>query len=91
MAFGIREIEILATSSGGPFIWASTRLRCTTLFRADNDSESPVIELNDKALKRRAKELHSAANLLIEEESRALLLFYAAECGLKAIYMQNLC
>lgn len=48
-----------------------------------------MIELNDKALKRRAKELHGAANLLGEEASRALLLFYAAECGLKAIYMQK--
>lgn len=48
-----------------------------------------MIELNDKALKRRAKELHGAASSLDEESSRALLLFYAAECGLKAIYMQK--
>lgn len=48
-----------------------------------------MIELSDKALRRRAKELHGAAGGVEEEASRALLLFYAAECGLKAIYMQK--
>lgn len=33
--------------------------------------------------------MHAAAQQLAEAESRALLLFYAAECGLKALYLQK--
>ncbi|MBB1248217.1 hypothetical protein [Rhizobium sp. G21] len=46
-----------------------------------------MIDLPQKALKRRAGELAKAAGEVTNENSRALLLFYAAECGLKAIYM----
>lgn len=48
-----------------------------------------MIELNDKTLRRRAQELHVAAAALADPASKALLLFYAAECGLKAIYMRK--
>lgn len=42
------------------------------------------------ALRRRSKELQLAAarELLSDEDSAALLMFYAAECGLKAAYMR---
>lgn len=41
------------------------------------------------ALRRRADELHAAAarELPHDPDAAALLLFYAAECGLKSIYM----
>lgn len=41
------------------------------------------------ALRRRADELHAAATreLSHDADAAALLLFYAAECGLKSIYM----
>ncbi|MBY5755664.1 hypothetical protein HFO07_03105 [Rhizobium leguminosarum] len=41
------------------------------------------------ALRRRAEELHAAAarELQHDPDTAALLLFYAAECGLKSIYM----
>ena len=42
-------------------------------------------------LRRRASELHSSADreLIHNEDSSALLLFYAAECALKSVYMQR--
>ena len=46
-----------------------------------------VIDLPQKALRRRSQELAKAASEVSNENSRALLLFYSAECGLKAIYM----
>lgn len=46
-----------------------------------------MIELPQKALKRRYHELYKAALEVSNENLRALLLFYSAECGLKAIYM----
>ncbi len=48
-----------------------------------------MIDLPQKALRRRAGELAKAAGEVTNQNSRALLLFYAAECGLKAIYMAN--
>lgn len=48
-----------------------------------------MIELNEKALRRRAKELFGAAGGIHDSAARALLLFYSAECGLKAIYMSR--
>ncbi|MDZ5636925.1 hypothetical protein [Janthinobacterium sp. GMG1] len=43
------------------------------------------------ALRRRAKELHASARreILKDQDSGALLLFYAAECALKATYMHR--
>jgi hypothetical protein len=46
-----------------------------------------LIDLPQKTLRRRARELFGAAAEVTDLDSRALLLFYAAECGLKAIYM----
>lgn len=48
-----------------------------------------MIDLSDKALRRRAFELAKAADEVSDGSSRALLLFYSAECGLKAIYMRR--
>ncbi|MGO6818695.1 hypothetical protein ACCS67_27885 [Rhizobium brockwellii] len=41
------------------------------------------------ALRRRAEELHASATreLQHDQDTAALLLFYATECGLKSIYM----
>lgn len=47
-----------------------------------------LIHLNDRALRRRAKELYAASQQPVDPDSRALLLFYAAECGLKALYLR---
>jgi len=46
-----------------------------------------VIDLTQKALRRRTNELAEAASAVTDDKARALLLFYAAECGLKAIWM----
>jgi hypothetical protein len=48
-----------------------------------------VVEPPERALRRRARELHASAcrELKNDEDSGALLLFYAAECALKAFYM----
>jgi hypothetical protein len=57
--------------------WAETALRGNAL-----------IHLNDRALRRRAKELYAASQQPVDPDSSALLLFYAAECGLKALYLR---
>lgn len=46
-----------------------------------------MIDLTQKALRRRSHELANAACNVADEKARALLLFYSAECGLKAIWM----
>jgi hypothetical protein len=46
-----------------------------------------LIEISQKTLRRRAHELARSAQDVDDAYSRALLLFYAAECGLKAVYM----
>lgn len=40
-----------------------------------------------RTLRRRTKELLVAARSDVDVDSKALFLFYAAECGLKALYM----
>lgn len=42
-----------------------------------------------KTAKRRGSELSAAANACADEDSAGLLLFYAAECLLKALYMRQ--
>ncbi|WP_156926965.1 hypothetical protein [Azospirillum halopraeferens] len=46
-----------------------------------------AIDPSDRTLRRRAKELFEAADAEVDDDSRGLLLFYAIECGLKALYM----
>lgn len=46
-----------------------------------------TISPNAKTLRRRAFELADAADACADPDSTALLLFYAAECGLQALYM----
>jgi hypothetical protein len=46
-----------------------------------------TIDPNHKTLKRRSKELRTAAAASMDDDTKALLLFYAAECILKAHYM----
>jgi hypothetical protein len=46
-----------------------------------------VVDPNYRTLRRRAKELLLAAGSEVDVDSKALLLFYAIECGLKALYM----
>jgi hypothetical protein len=46
-----------------------------------------AVDPNYRTLRRRAKELLLAAGSEVDEDSKALLLFYAVECGLKALYM----
>lgn len=50
-----------------------------------------MIDPSMAALRRRAKELHASAcrELSNDQDSGALLLFYAAECALKAAYMER--
>lgn len=47
------------------------------------------IDPTTKTFKRRGAELKTAAATCADEDSRALLLFYAAECLLKALYMKQ--
>jgi hypothetical protein len=49
-------------------------------------SEKPV-DPPLKTIRRRTKEL--AAAVTADPDAQALLLFYAAECGLKTLYMSN--
>ena len=46
-----------------------------------------AIDPNHMTLKRRSRELREVATACQEEDTKALLLFYAAECVLKAVYM----
>lgn len=46
-----------------------------------------AVDPNYRTLRRRAKELLLAAGSEIDVDSKALFLFYAVECGLKALYM----
>jgi hypothetical protein len=47
-----------------------------------------AVDPNFRTLRRRAKEeLLIAAKAEIDDDSKALCLFYAVECGLKALYM----
>ena len=46
-----------------------------------------AVDPNYRTLRRRAKELLLAAGSEVDVDSKALLLFYAIECGLKALYM----
>lgn len=46
-----------------------------------------TVDPNYRTLRRRAKELLIAAGSEIDADSKALFLFYAVECGLKALYM----
>jgi len=50
-----------------------------------------MIDPSPKALRRRAFELQASASreATIDADASALLLFYAAECGLKASYMMS--
>jgi hypothetical protein len=50
-----------------------------------------MIDPNASALRRRADELLASAKREMpnDEDTAALLLFYAAECGLKSLYMIN--
>jgi hypothetical protein len=47
------------------------------------------IDPNHKTLRRRSTELRSASDACPDQDTRALLLFYAAECMLKALYMMR--
>ncbi|MGH7113491.1 MAG: hypothetical protein ACREE9_03250 [Stellaceae bacterium] len=47
-----------------------------------------AVDPNYRTLRRRSKELLAAAGSDIDEYSKALFLFYAVECGLKAFYLQ---
>lgn len=46
-----------------------------------------AVDPNYRTLRRRAKELLLAARSEVDVDSKALFLFYAVECGLKALYM----
>lgn len=50
-----------------------------------------MISPQPSTLRRRAKELRDAAarELVHDDDSAALLMFYAAECGLKSVYMRR--
>jgi hypothetical protein len=48
-----------------------------------------AIDPNHKTLKRRSNELKTAAETCADKDAKALLLFYAAECILKAHYMNK--
>ena len=50
-----------------------------------------MIKFGARALQRRAKELKAAAMREVEhdQDAAALLMFYAAECGLKAVHMSR--
>ena len=47
------------------------------------------LDFNFLTLRRRTAELTKAAASEIDDASKGLLLFYAAECGLKAVYMSQ--
>jgi hypothetical protein len=46
-----------------------------------------AVDPNYRTLRRRAKELLLAAGSEVDVDSKALFLFYAVECGLKALYL----
>ncbi len=48
-----------------------------------------AVDPNHKTLRRRSRELKTAAAACPDEDAKALLLFYAAECILKAYYMKK--
>jgi len=48
-----------------------------------------AVDPNYRTLRRRAKELLVAATSDVDPDSQALFLFYAVECGLKALYMDH--
>ncbi len=48
-----------------------------------------MLDFAFKTLRRRTKELALAASKDVDNASKGLLLFYAAECGLKAVYMSR--
>lgn len=51
--------------------------------------EAALLDFEYHAFRRRTGELASAANTDIDKASKGILLFYAAECGLKALYMSR--
>ena len=48
-----------------------------------------AVDPNYRTLRCRAKELLTAATSDLDSDSHALFLFYAVECGLKALYMDH--
>ena len=51
--------------------------------------EAALLDFAYHAFRRRTGELASAATTDIDKASKGILLFYAAECGLKALYMSR--
>jgi hypothetical protein len=48
-----------------------------------------LLDFAYKTFRRRTSELAAAASKDIDKASKGVLLFYAAECGLKAVYMSR--
>jgi hypothetical protein len=60
------------------------------LSSGDFSTEGPILlDFAYKTFRRRTTELAAAASKDIDKASKGVLLFYAAECGLKAVYMSR--
>jgi hypothetical protein len=78
-------------SKGRPHRAAETAAVCATsesLYYRIDQQAAMAVDPNYRTLRCRFKELFAAAGSEIDEDSKALFLFYAVECGLKALYLQ---